>query len=133
MRSSRAKDLEDNIWKLKAMYFLSNLVFPIPVVVLFWMANGLNLTEVMILQSVFSIIIVVLELPTGYFADLYGRKTSLVIGSLTLFFGIIIYSFGHNFFQFLIAEILWGISASFLSGANLALLYDTLKNLGKDL
>ena len=132
MRSSRAKALEDNIWKLKAIYFLSNLLFPIPVVVLFWMANGLNLTEVMILQSIFSIIVVVLELPTGYFADLYGRKTSLVIGSLTLFFGIIIYSLGHNFFQFLIAEILWGISASFLSGANLALLYDTLKNLGKE-
>ncbi len=124
--------LKSNIWKIKAMYFLSNLLFPTPVAVLFWIANGLSLAQVMVLQSIFSITVVILEIPTGYFADLYGKKTSLVVGSFAQLLAVIIYSLGHSFFDFLIAEILWAVAASFFSGAELALLYDTLKSLGKE-
>lgn len=52
---------------IQKFYFLSifrGLAFFIPVAVLFWQENGLSMTEVMILQSLFSIAVVALE--NGY-------------------------------------------------------------------
>ncbi len=126
------KKIEGNIWKSYVFQMLRGLFFSVPVMVLFWQDNGLSLTEIMILQSLFSIAIVLLEVPTGYFADVFGRKKSLIYASLFSFFGFVIYSLGYNFYQFLAAEILLAFACSFMSGADSALLYDTLKDLKKE-
>jgi len=52
----------------------SALSFFVPIIVLFWQENDLNLTQIMILQSLFSLTVVLLEIPSGYFADVFGRK-----------------------------------------------------------
>jgi MFS family permease len=88
-------------------------MFIIPVVVLFWQENGLSLTQIMILQALFAMSIVIFEVPTGVVADKQGRKRSMIYGSLFLILGALIYSLGHNFFQFFIAEFTWGIGACF--------------------
>ncbi|MCD4705752.1 MFS transporter [bacterium] len=102
------------------------------VIVLFWQENGLSLTEIMILQSIFAILTVIFEIPTGYFADVYGRKKTLVIAGIMGLIAISAYSIGHNFFHFLIAEIFFALSISFASGTMSAFIYDTLQNLGQE-
>lgn len=124
--------LQKNIWKFYLYNMFTGMFFTVPVFVLFWQENGLNLTEVMLLQSIFAISTVILEVPTGYFADLYGRKHTLTIAGITGLLAISIYSIGHNFSQFLIAEIFFALSISFSSGTKSALVYDTLKELGKE-
>ena len=124
--------LQKNIWKFYLYNMLTGMFFAVPVFVLFWQENGLNLTEIMLLQSIFALSTVILEVPTGYFADIHGRKSTMIIAGITGLLAISIYSIGHNFFQFLIAEIFFALSISFSSGTKSALVYDTLKELGKE-
>jgi MFS family permease len=77
--------------------FLNQLLFSIPIITLFLQDNGLSVTEVMLLQSVFSVIIVLLEVPSGYFSDIFGRKKTLIISSFFSLLGIIFYSLGASF------------------------------------
>jgi MFS family permease len=97
-----------------------------PIVVLFYQDNGLGMQEVFILQAIYSISIVALEIPSGYFADALGRKNTLIIGSILGFLGYLVYSFSFGFWGFLIAEVVLGFGQSMISGADSAILYDTL-------
>lgn len=97
-----------------------------PIVVLFYQENGLGMKEVFVLQAIYSIAIVVLEIPSGYFADALGRKNTLVIGTTLGFLGFLTYSLSNCFWGFLIAEVILGFGQSLISGADSALLYDSL-------
>lgn len=97
-----------------------------PIVVLFYKDNGLNMSQVFILQAIYSISIVALEIPSGYFADVLGRKNSLIAGSILGFAGFFIYSLSFGFIGFVFAEIILGFGQSMISGADSAILYDSL-------
>ena len=97
-----------------------------PIIVLFYQENGLGLKEIFLLKSVYSIVSVALDIPTGYLADAWGRKKCLLAGCLIAFGGTVTYSLAYTFGAFLLAEILLGIGQSLVSGADSALLYDTM-------
>lgn len=101
-----------------------NLIMP--VIVLFYKSNGLTMKDIFLLQSVYSLTLMTLEIPTGYFADRVGRKSSILIGVMLGFTGYLAYSFSFGFWQFVIAEVILGVSQSLVSGADSAMLYDTL-------
>lgn len=124
--------LRSNIWKYYLQEILLGMFFSIPIIVLFWQNNGLSLTEIMILQSIFAVMVVVLEIPTGYFADVYGRKKALVLASIFSFLAITLYSLGRNFAHFLVAEIFFALGTSFASGTSSAFIYDTLVDLKEE-
>lgn len=122
-----------NLWKLKLFHFTRPAItFLIPVIVLFWQDHGLSMTQIMILQAVFSIVMLGLEVPSGYFADIYGRKRTLMLSSFAMFLGLVIYAFSYGFWGFFAAEMFIAISISALSGTNSALLYDTLLDLKRE-
>ena len=97
-----------------------------PIIVLFFQEHGLSLTQVMFLQAIYSLSVAVFEIPSGYIADLFGRKNTIVISTVFSFIGYLIFSFYGGFFAFAIAEVLIGIGGSLMSGSDSALLYDTL-------
>ena len=129
MNNTLKQKLKSNIWKFYLFDVFGGMFFAVPIIALFWLDNGLNLTQIMILQSLFSIVIILLEIPTGYFADIYGRKKALIISGMGIFGGIVVYSISYNFLEFLIGECLFAIGLSFYSGASSAFIYDTLKDL----
>ncbi len=98
-----------------------------PILMLYFKDTGLTTEESFRLKAVYSIAIVLFELPSGYFADLFGRKRTLIIGAICGVLGFSFYSMGHGFWFFLAAEITLGIGQSFISGADSAMLYDTLQ------
>lgn len=102
-----------------------NLVMPI--VVLFYQENGLSMSQIFVLKSIYSIAMVATELPSGYLADVWGCRRTLLLGAILGTIGIIIYSFSSGFVSFIFAEIILGIGFSFVSGADSAMLYDSLK------
>ncbi len=102
-----------------------NLVMPI--VVLFYQGNGLSMSQIFLLKSIYSIAMVVMELPSGYMADVWGCRKTLLLGAVLGTLGIVIYSFSSSFNSFVVAEIILGVGFSFVSGADSALLYDSLK------
>jgi MFS family permease len=106
-----------------------NLVMPI--IVLFYKSNGMSMQDIFTLQAVYSFTLMVLEIPTGYFADSAGRRTSILVGSFFGFIGFMIYSLSSGFWYFVIAETILGTGMSLVSGADSAMLYDSLISSGK--
>jgi MFS family permease len=102
-----------------------NLVMP--VVVLFYQDNGMGMHEIFILKSIYSLAIVVFELPSGWLADVWGRKKTLLLGAVLGSAGFLMYSFSYGFWAFVAAEIVLGAGHSFVSGADSAMLYESLK------
>jgi len=125
--------LRYNTTKLYAFSFLQKTLFPMAIITLFWKDRiGLSLTQILLLQSIFSIATVLLEYPSGYVSDRLGYRVALTIASLLGMVGWGIYTVASSFGQVLAAEILLGISLSFISGSDSALLYETLKAEGAE-
>ena len=91
-----------------------------PIVVLFYEDNGLEMRHVFILQAIYSVSIVALEIPSGFLADAMGRRKTIIIGTVLGTLGFATYSFSYGFVGFLIAEIILGIGQSLISGADSA-------------
>jgi MFS family permease len=116
-----------NIANLYLIKFSKWFNLVMPVVVIFYQENGLSMQEIFWLKSIYSVAIVAMEIPSGYLADVWGRKKTLILGALLGSAGFAMYSFSFGFWAFAVAEIVLGIGHSFVSGADTALLYDTLK------
>ncbi len=83
-------------------------------------------TRLFALQAWFLFWVFVLEIPTGVVADKFGRKISVVIGCLLfgadmLFFGLV-----PSYPVLFVAEFLGAVGMTLISGAEQALLYDSL-------
>jgi MFS family permease len=117
----------NNITKLYLIKISKWFMLTQPILMLYFKDTGLTTEESFRLKAVYSVAIVLLELPSGYFADLFGRKRTLIIGAICGVLGFSFYSMGHGFWFFLAAEITLGIGQSFISGADSAMLYDTLQ------
>ena len=120
---------------IKLNYIISSLMlgrFFIPVLALFYIASQVTLEQFTIIMAVFAFSTLILEIPTGVIADLLGKKKTLLISRAMYVIEIILVAFFNGFWIFLIAKIISGIGVSFSSGTNSALLYDSLKRLGRE-
>lgn len=115
-----------------AFSFFRHFAFFSAVLVPFFTDWGhISFTQIQILQSWFMLWMFILEIPTGAVADFFGRKQSIVLGSLCIAAGALVYGSVPQFGIFLFGEFLWALGNALLSGADRALLYDTLKQHGK--
>ena len=130
--SDAPHDLRSNLWKITAYSICLHAIMSVPTIVLFWQSHGMNMTQVMELQALFAIAIVLLEVPSGYVADVIGRRKTLIFAACANSCAIIVYSQGHGFLHFLIAELLFATGFSLISGADAAMIYDTLAALGEE-
>lgn len=126
------ESVESNVPKLYLVKAVRSFMLMLPVIVLFFKENGLDMKEIFLLQSLFSLTVIILEIPTGYFSDTFGRKLSILIGGIIATLGWIVYALAYGFWQFLLAEMILGFGLSFVSGADSAMLYDTLLELGRE-
>jgi len=121
-------DYHANINKLYAFAFLQRTLFPMAIITLFWKDHiGLNLTEILLLQSIFSAATVFLEYPSGYLSDRLGYRNALTIATVFGTVGWSLYTIADSFMDVLVAEILLGTALSFISGSDSALLYESLR------
>jgi len=132
MPSDKPYALRGNLWKLTAYSMCLHALMSVPTIVLFWQSYGMNMTQIMVLQALFALAIVLLEVPSGYIADLIGRRKTLIVAACANSSAIIVYSQGDCFVHFLIAEVLFAFGFSMISGADAALLYDTLVVIGEE-
>lgn len=108
--------------------FLLTLMFLMPVITLFFQKEiGLTAGEVFVVEGVFSAMLILMEVPSGYLADSWRRKDTLLLGVGITLIGFCVYAIADNFWLVLLAEMILGVGFSFMSGADTALLYDTLK------
>ena len=75
---------------LKLMYiisFLQGLVFYAPISLLYRIERGVSIIQFFILEFILLFVVVITEIPWGYFADKYGYKKTLIISYLLFFLG----------------------------------------------
>ena len=94
--------------------FMGGIALCVPVIVLFWREHGLSLTQITLLQSFFAALIVLLEVPSGYCADIWGRKPTMVTGAIVVTISTTLYWFADTFWQFMLIEFCWAIGFSFI-------------------
>lgn len=109
---------------------MTGLLFTIPVWVVF-QHRFLNFTQMAWTQSLAFLIAILLQLPTGAFADVFGRKKSIMLGWLIAGSANIIVGFSTSASMMIIGLLVVAIGTTFVSGADVALLYDSLKELGR--
>ncbi|MGL1930994.1 MAG: MFS transporter [Desulfotalea sp.] len=102
------------------------LMLIMPIVALYYTENGLTTFDIYLLQAIYSFSVAWMEIPSGYMADVIGRRKSLLAGSILGCLGYIIYATSSGFVSFVVAEIILGLGGSFISGSDSALLYDSL-------
>ena len=118
--------IRHNIIKMHLLKGVTWFMVAMPIIVLFFQEHGLTITQVMILQSIYSLAVAIFEIPSGYIADIFGRKKTIVLSTIFTFIGYVIFSLYGGFYSFAIAQILVGIGGSLMSGSDSALIYDTL-------
>src|SRR3989344_3248955 len=74
----------------------------------------------------------ILEIPTGAIADYIGRKHSIALGALVVAVAALVYGSVAEFEIFLLGEFLFAAAMALISGADEALLYDSLKEAGRE-
>lgn len=89
--------------------------------------KGMNLLQINIINAFFMGFIVFSEMPTGSFADRFGRHRSIALSCFLLSLSFIIYYLSGSFYLFILAEIVGAIGQTFASGAAEAWLVDSLK------
>jgi MFS family permease len=101
---------------------------------LFLLDAGLSSTAAFTANALFTAGMVLFEVPTGVVADTWGRRTSYLLGSLTLAVSTVLYwlawQTGAPFWAWAVTSVLLGLGFTFFSGATEAWLVDALKFTG---
>ena len=128
--------LPDYNRSLKKFYItqaLYNFMFFLPTWVIFLQErHGLSLTQVTLINMAFWLTMALTEVPTGAVADTYGRKQSMLLGLGLCSISVAAFGWAPNFFLLMVANSIWGMAMTFLSGADMAFFYDTLITLGRE-
>ncbi len=100
--------------------------------VLYLAFKGMSLIEIGILESIYHITGLILEIPSGAIADLYGRKFSVIVGRVVNLISCILMITANSFLEFAISFIFSSAAMNLNSGAAEALIYDSLKESGEE-
>lgn len=116
-----------NIKVLFGAQFFSTMSFLQPVLTLFYMERGLSEKEILIVLMCWSGAVMLGEVPSGVFADRFGAKKSFLTGALINIASYSLLFFAHEPWVFFLYSALNGFSVTFFSGADEALIYESLK------
>ena len=122
-----------NVSKSFLYGFLMDCSLTAPIWVLYLRdERGFSLTQITFLEVPLFLLIVFAEVPTGAVADRFGRKVSLMLASAILSVSMFVYGIATEYVVVLISNLTWGLAFTFRSGADTALLYDSLKQVGRE-
>lgn len=125
--------MKTNIYKMYIINLVKNMMFFSAVTVPFFLDWAkIDYTRIFILEASFSFFMFVLEIPTGIIADKYGRKYSLALGGIFGAASFILFGLVNNYRVFFLADFICALGFTLMSGADKALLYDTLIAAGEE-
>lgn len=107
--------------------FWFSTALPMSLAILLMMARGLTLFEVNLVMGIYSLTIVLLELPTGGLADAIGRKPIMLIAYTFILGSKLAFLFAFSLPAFLLNGVLFGVGRALASGALDAWFVDALQ------
>jgi DHA3 family tetracycline resistance protein-like MFS transporter len=85
---------------------------------------GLTPVQLILVGTTLEISAFVFEVPTGIVADVYSRRSSIIIGYILMGLGFLVEGFFPFFAAILLAQVIWGLGYTFTSGATQAWITD---------
>lgn len=120
-------------WLLCAFHAAHMALLPVAIMPLFCtQVLHLSVTQLLSVQAFFGLVVALAEFPSGYVADRLGHRRALLVGSLVAAVGWVIYSFATGMIGLLAAEFSLGLGMALISGADSALLYESLTSLERE-
>ena len=129
LKKSKIKSIINNYLILSFLILLGSS-FSFATYIPFLVSHGMNLWQANLINSFFMATIILMEMPTGSFADKFGRHHSITISCFVISLGLFIYFLAKGFWFFVLAEVIAGLGRTFVSGALEAWLVDSLKDQG---
>jgi MFS family permease len=117
--------MKKNIPLLYAFSFFDQFMIVIALWVPYLAAQGISMRQFMELQAVFAIVIVCGEVPSGLLSDQWGRRKTLLLGSVLKAISFSLLPLWSSYEGFLFYHLTMGIALSMISGGDVALLYDS--------
>ena len=116
--------ISDSVYrKMLFLKLLTSMSLILPVRVVWLLLYGMNAGDISFFKVAFSLTVSFFEIPTGIVADLLSRRLSMALGTVFFALHAVFYVLWPGFATFLITQVLLGLSASFMSGADTAYLH----------
>ncbi len=123
----------DSMFPRFAAYgFLKNLRFFDPFIILIFREAGLSFLQIGLLYAIRDIATNILEIPTGVFADSFGRRKSMVMAFISYLISFFVFYFFATFHIYALAMVLFAFGEAFRSGTHKALILEHLKMTGRE-
>lgn len=114
--------------------YISDIVlgtyFQLPIWIVY-QSKFLNFSQIALFSGLALIVEVIAQLPTGAFADLYGRKYALSLGNLFMALPMFLIAFFPSYEIMPAYAIMWGLGRAFCMGTSKPILYETLAKSGQ--
>ncbi len=110
--------------KFKFVSFFSGMIFTLAFLTPFFLSKGLNAYQILLMQSVYLGVILLFEVPSGIFSDLFGRKLTLVISFFAFAIAWLMLFIAQDFITLLPYQIVFAIGISLKSGTYSAYIYE---------
>ncbi len=125
-------NLESNLWKFNLIAVFSGFVLYYSFDKILMQVRGLSVTQIVTVEIAFALTAIVFEVPSGVLADKWERRKVLALNLLFFSLNTLLWAIGHSFIVFLAGGIFAGVHVALLSGTFTSLVYDTLKQIGKE-
>jgi len=89
--------------------------------------RGLTLGQALLFEAIYASVIIITELPMGMVADRWGRRVALLLGGVCVVTGFLAFGWATSLAILISAYVLLALADSNYSGADTAMLYDSLK------
>jgi MFS family permease len=114
-------------WKFCAYGFLKNLRFFEPFLILFFLEKGISYWQIGILYAIREIAINVLEIPSGFLADAFGRRRTMMLAFAFYIVSFLVFFLADQYSLIAVAMVLYALGDAFRSGVHKAMIFTYLK------
>jgi MFS family permease len=122
------------LWPFYFSQLISKLFYLLPgFMILYFIRLDYSIFQIGIFMAVWQLFSLISDIPTGVFADLYGRKFSVLFGTLLMSLGFLLLYFYKDYYIILGLMAFIGIANTFISGANDAWATDLVNKKDKKL
>lgn len=105
--------------------FFQGIPFWYAIEKLFMLDIGFNTASIGLMVAIMSVVMLVVETPSGILADRWSRKGVMMLGALMLFISGLLGALSYNQPIYILSTVFWGIYGALYSGTYDAVIYDT--------
>jgi len=116
-----------NISAMNKLAFFRNALFVIAVIMPFvHYKAGITAGQLIVAEAIFALSLVLFEVPSGWIADIWTRKSAMIAGIALELLGFALMGIMDSYAMLVISQIVVAAGLSLISGTISAMLYDTL-------